>query len=275
MKNFLVLLLIVTFYSEGSAQSAKVTLPKGGKLILKYDLEFKSDSNSAETRHREFVLLTDGTESLFEELSALHKDSLTHVYENLPINENNVSIFTKQMTQIPRPVFSFVIYKHYSSKELIFLDKIGKVNYFYTEPAEIIVWSVTQEEKNVAGYSCKKATTIFGGRTWNAWFTEEIPISDGPYKFYGLPGLIVQANDSKSEYVFLLKNINQSFSNISVTPPKEKLTKTTKKELVQAKKDYQLSIPTRMASNGAAAPESVVQAYMQRIKKQNNPLEIR
>lgn len=33
----------------------------------------------------------------------------------------------------------------------------------------------------------QKATCDFAGRKWIAWFTTEIPIQDGPYKFYGLP----------------------------------------------------------------------------------------
>lgn len=44
-----------------------------------------------------------------------------------------------------------------------------------------------------------------GGRQWIAWFTNEIPFQDGPFKFYGLPGLIVKLEDSEDYHKFLLK----------------------------------------------------------------------
>jgi hypothetical protein len=44
---------------------------------------------------------------------------------------------------------------------------------------------------------CKKATTNFRGRYWEAWYTEEIPIGQGPWKLCGLPGMILKANCPK------------------------------------------------------------------------------
>ena len=46
-----------------------------------------------------------------------------------------------------------------------------------------------------------KAVTEFAGRKWTAWFTEELPFQDGPYKFRGLPGLIVKLEDATQSHV--------------------------------------------------------------------------
>ena len=54
----------------------------------------------------------------------------------------------------------------------------------------------------IGEYETQKAETQFGGRTWYAWFTQQIPLQDGPYKFGGLPGLIVKVQDSKGDYSF-------------------------------------------------------------------------
>ncbi|MGY0407967.1 MAG: GLPGLI family protein, partial [Polaribacter sp.] len=54
---------------------------------------------------------------------------------------------------------------------------------------------------------CKLATSICKGRFYEAWFTEDVPIVDGPYKFTGLPGLIVNIYDTKKEYNFLLTGL--------------------------------------------------------------------
>lgn len=51
-------------------------------------------------------------------------------------------------------------------------------------------------------YTCVKATAKFRGRTYEAWFASDIPIFNGPWKFGGLPGLILSLTDSKNEYHF-------------------------------------------------------------------------
>ncbi|CAH0172502.1 GLPGLI family protein [Chryseobacterium sp. Bi04] len=50
-----------------------------------------------------------------------------------------------------------------------------------------IDWKISDEKEKILEYTTQKATAIFAGREWNAWFTTELPVSDGPYKFCGLP----------------------------------------------------------------------------------------
>ena len=45
----------------------------------------------------------------------------------------------------------------------------------------------------ILGMECHYAITVFRGREWKVWFTEEIPVSLGPWKLGGLPGLILKA----------------------------------------------------------------------------------
>ena len=46
------------------------------------------------------------------------------------------------------------------------------------------------------------ATADFRGRRWTAWFATDIPVSDGPWKLGGLPGLILEAYDKGHQYTF-------------------------------------------------------------------------
>lgn len=88
-------------------------------------------------------------------------------------------------------------------------DHIEKYNSFYTETIPVQNWQLCEENQEIAGYQCQKATCHFRGRDYTAWFTVEIPISQGPWKFCGLPGLILKVYDDKQEYVYECVGVEQ------------------------------------------------------------------
>lgn len=74
--------------------------------------------------------------------------------------------------------------------------------YFYSEPLSdaAIPWTLYPEDTlSVADYKCHAATASFRGREWKAYFTEEIPVSEGPWKLRGLPGVILSADSQDGE----------------------------------------------------------------------------
>ena len=70
-------------------------------------------------------------------------------------------------------------------------------------------WKITNETKKIQNYTCYKATTSFRGNNFEAWFTPDIPINAGPWKWYGLPGLILEATDKDQSVVFKLEKIEK------------------------------------------------------------------
>ncbi|HTN68436.1 MAG TPA: GLPGLI family protein, partial [Dysgonamonadaceae bacterium] len=63
--------------------------------------------------------------------------------------------------------------------------------------------------KTLLDYSCQMAVCNFRGREWTAWFATYIPVSDGPWKFGGLPGLIMEAYDKGNQYVFTIVGLQK------------------------------------------------------------------
>lgn len=96
-------------------------------------------------------------------------------------------------------------------KEMIFMDP-----YIYEEEIPAIDWIATGEEADICGYRCKTATASFRGREWTAWYTEGIPISNGPEKFGNLPGLILKIEDEKKEHVIQAIQIRKSNEGFGV-----------------------------------------------------------
>ena len=85
----------------------------------------------------------------------------------------------------------------------------------YTEPSPQMKWSIENSVDSVFGYKCQKAITEYGGRKYIVWFTRDIPISTGPWKFAGLPGIILKATDTQQtlpivNYTWRYKNMSKT-----------------------------------------------------------------
>lgn len=94
--------------------------------------------------------------------------------------------------------------KTYKSK-----NQVYTIDYIGIQPFKVIrklklKWSLSTEKRIIEGYNCQKATVNFGNRQWEAWFTQEIPVQEGPYIFGSLPGLIVKISDIENQHSFLL-----------------------------------------------------------------------
>ena len=94
------------------------------------------------------------------------------------------------------------LFRNITDGETMVVRIIAGDYYSYTEPTEMPVWQIQSETKEVMGYSCQLATCDFRGRQWYAWFSTDIPINEGPWKLFGLPGLVLEAYDSKKHYAY-------------------------------------------------------------------------
>jgi len=118
---------------------------------------------------------------------------------------------------------------------------LDKYNAQYSESIPVQNWVVSDETLTVAGYSCQKATCRFRGRDYTAWFTTDIPINNGPWKFGGLPGLILKAYDGDNLFTFEcvgIENHKQKFP-VEMNKVFEKYNKTDRLKLRKTKKEVQ------------------------------------
>ncbi|PWN61268.1 GLPGLI family protein [Chryseobacterium viscerum] len=102
----------------------------------------------------------------------------------------------------PGTISSSVI-KKYPDYSVSFSENIGNTAYKMPEDQKP-EWKILPEKQKIGEYNTQKATTNYGGRSWTAWFSTDIPFQDGPYKFYGLPGLIVKIEDKTGSHIMTL-----------------------------------------------------------------------
>ena len=80
-------------------------------------------------------------------------------------------------------------------------------SYEYECPSPSLDWQIGEETEEIMEYTCRKATCHHSGRDYTAWYAEDIALSDGPYIFRGLPGLIVAIASDDGEYAFELNGM--------------------------------------------------------------------
>lgn len=99
---------------------------------------------------------------------------------------------------------SWRLYKNYPAEDKTsLLEKFGMDRFVCTEDYAAPVWQpVADSLAVILGYRCSMAVTNYKGRTWYAWYAEDIPLDAGPWKLGGLPGLILRAYDAPRHYVF-------------------------------------------------------------------------
>lgn len=94
------------------------------------------------------------------------------------------------------------IYKNYPLGKLTHTEKICTDWLRYDEDMPQLDWELTDSVTKVLGYDCQSAKCLFRGREWTVFYSEDIPLADGPWKLHGLPGLIMKASDAKGHYTF-------------------------------------------------------------------------
>ena len=117
-------------------------------------------------------------------------------------------------------------------------DTVGDDRFYYEEELPTFEWEIGDSTKMVLNYKCLMAHTNYHGREWTVWFSDDIPLQEGPWKLGGLPGLILEAKDCSGQYHFIATGIE--FINEEVPPiyEKELYEKINRLELLRHKRFF-------------------------------------
>lgn len=167
-----------------------------------YELTYKPHKDSVKFEKEMMILDIEDYRSVYQSYDLVMVDSISNKMI-LNTQKTGVMIDFDKMP-VSKIKFSHRIFKDHPVTEIIYNDQIFSNTYSYHEMPGLI-WQINNEKEKIATYNVQKASLNYGGRKWTAWFTTEIPIQDGPYKFYGLPGLIVKIEDEDKNYSWQLK----------------------------------------------------------------------
>lgn len=212
MKNFFSIFFIAVFALAG-AQESKETANR-----FFYELTFKPKKDS--TKLDKVITILDITDkkSIYQDYTVAAQDS---IIKSAVEEMEKAKVWKDISKMIKMPKFSYKVVKTYPDMKEQYIDRISMNLFGYDDDIKF-TWNILPEKEKVGEYNTQKATTEFGGRKWTAWFSTDIPFQDGPYKFYGLPGLIVKIEDSEKNYSWKLSG-NKKINNYEELSYAEKI----------------------------------------------------
>lgn len=167
-----------------------------------YEYKFIPDSTDKAEVKKEMMLLDidkNGSSYYSQDKFLADSTSKADLEKQLKLSPNNITVNRKDK---PGQV-SYKVTKQYPDFKTYLFSRVSSDSYKIEEDKKP-EWKILPEKQKIGEYSAQKATTNFGGRQWTAWFSTDLPFQDGPYKFYGLPGLIVKIEDKTGSHSMTL-----------------------------------------------------------------------
>lgn len=196
MRNFLLILVLFSniLYSQSD------TLKSEYEVIYRIT-SFNDTLYKHNAVEENLSLLIKGNKSLFRSAQKAKSDSIAMAIgmkaANNPVNGKVIL----NMKDVPGVYFKSEVFLD-NGKQTIYKEVMrNRLSFPLEDP---VLWKIEPETKMIESYFCKKATGKYKNRHYTAWFTETIPIPDGPYVFKGLPGLVLEIYDPNDYIHFTL-----------------------------------------------------------------------
>lgn len=114
---------------------------------------------------------------------------------------------------------------------------VGKYIFTFEEPT--LKWEILNDMKTIKGFKTRLAKTITDtGDTFFAWFTPDIPITEGPFRFKGLSGLVLEVYNASKTIEIYATDIKKSEEIIEPLHYRGDIKAKSKKQFLEARKNY-------------------------------------
>jgi len=135
------------------------------------------------------------------------------------------------------PASDNVVYTDYENGKSISTKNVFEKSFLIEDSLRNATWKITNDFREIAGFNCRRATTIIMDSVFVvAFYTDEIMISGGPESFHGLPGMILGLVINRLHTTWYATKVEvNSVNDKNITPPKSG-KKTTNAEILETLK---------------------------------------
>lgn len=219
--------------------SAQEILDNTAYYRAEYTYRYKKDSTKTGYHKDTYYLdICKSGHSYFYSRANQYRDS---VQKALLADGEHWMEVAEKIRPIPRGV-NWSVDKRFVEGKYHYTNRLSIRFFRAIEELAMPQWNLTQDTLTISGYLCYKATAEVAGRNWEAWYTPQIPVSDGPWLLWGLPGLIIHAHDSNRYFKFRCEIVGQLAEPYRVfLPADNKVVREMKiKDLLKAELMYEL-----------------------------------
>ncbi len=202
----------------------------------KVNAPLKADTTKKRTLNYYTILQTNGVDSKFWDWHSFKKDSI--IFSSKSIDKYTIDKLKWKYYFNVENLFTPVIFKNYGEDKFMVTDEVNFSDFSYTEKNANQKIELKEDTLTIGKYLCKKALINYAGNIWTVWYAPEIPISDGPWKLHGLPGLILKAQDKGNIHNFEVVFFRKSNRPIYLKRNIEEL-KISRKEYLQEKNEWE------------------------------------
>lgn len=244
-----------------------------------YEMSFQPDSNDAQRRVTGIIwtLFANNEYSFIVNNEWYKRDSIVSATAAMGEAFALANIGTLMATA-PQPRATHRIFIDRPKRRITFINTIHINDYAYIDPLDIIRWKIEPETRLIGNLQTQKARGSFAGRDYIAWFTRQIPLPLGPYKFNGLPGLIVEIEDTRQHYRWVLIDFKPARQHVRVLPA-DPIEATTWQEFRHKQRTFQNDPVPFFEATGVVINEENRRIMRENIREQNrrrnNAIELR
>jgi GLPGLI family protein len=245
--SFFLLLLFVNFIQAQEFHGRAIYISKSLNNVV-FDTKAMSDEKAKE--------LNEKINKMFEKIFVLNFNKTESIYQQ---EQKLQKLGTRGSTSASE--LEGELYKNSRTKQYLKAEEFANKNYIITDALKNFNWDLKQESKTIGGYTCYKAISIIKvtkkelqeyeaekvkknknktsffnlekprDEIITVWYNPEIPVSHGPNKYWGLPGLIMEVNE---------KNLIILCSKVILNPKDKKSIKAPKSGKVISRNAYDL-----------------------------------
>ncbi len=217
-------------------------------IEVSYTALSPNNKNGKKEVKNQYILLANSSESKFYSPMTEYIDSLNSTPEGVAKYQEMArnAYFGNKIKDMPRKDGSYYVMKSFPTNKMSTYDTVGLDKFCYDEHLEEWSWEIGDSTKNILGYECVEAATDYHGRRWTVWFAPDIPMQNGPWKFCGLPGLILEAVSDGGQYSFIASGIQQTEKTIVPPYLAAEYEKTTRKDFLKNKRSFQDNTLSRL-----------------------------
>lgn len=273
IKYLYVVLISLLFYNFSFSQQDTT------RYIVTYSTEHLIDTGNKNSviKYPLYLLIGERiTLSLSKNQYA--NDSINDAYKQIgEKNRSNLSIdYTRGSIKRISAFESAAIYADMYKGVFYETNVIGTTRYLIDDSIKTINWKIMNNYKEIQGFKCQEARTVFKCRTWIVWFSNELAVSSGPWKLNGLPGLILEAFDESRQISFVVNDIAKYNSQKIIELPEKGYTKCSRREFYRLLSAYAEN-PMKFVENqtGFVFKDNADNPPpgLPRLKLPNNPIE--